>query len=222
MTLTEQQIRTMMPNAGKRLDPHLPYIGPALVEGHIDTPRRIAAFMAQLAHESGEYLWMAEIWGPTEDQLGYEGAARLGNTQPGDGFKFRGRGPIQITGRDGYTRCAAAMGLDLLNHPELLMLPENATRSAVWFWNDKVGGLSPIADQDWFRLLTRLINGGYNGLEDRVVHWRRNRELLGLPPVDLDTEVGRIMDFQAKHGLVADGAVGPKTLAALRSERIAA
>lgn len=215
--ITEQQIKQMMPRAGNRLNPHLPYIGPALEEGKIDTPKRIAAFMAQMAHESGEYKWMAETWGPTPDQLGYEGAVRLGNTQPGDGYKFRGRGPIQITGRDGYTRCAAAMGLDLIDHPELLMLPENATRSAVWFWNDKVGGLSPIADQDWFRLISRLVNGGYNGLEDRIVYWRRNRDILGLPPVNLDNEVGSIMDFQSAHDLVADGVVGAKTLAALRA-----
>jgi putative chitinase len=220
--LTEQLLRQMMPSAGRRLDAHLRYIGPALAEGRIDTPKRIAAWMAQAGHESGEYLWMAEIWGPTDAQLGYEGAARLGNTQAGDGHRFMGRGPFQITGRDNYTRCGTALGLNLVQNPDLLMLPEHATRSAVWFWNDKVGGLSPIADQDWFRLLTRLINGGFNGLEDRLVKWHRNRHLLGLPPVDIDTEVGRIMEFQAKHGLVADGAVGPKTMAALKNERRAA
>ena len=220
--LTEQTLRQMMPHAGDRLTPHLPYIGPAMAEGGIDTPRRIAAFMAQLAHESGGFRHMEEIWGPTEDQLGYEFAARLGNTQPGDGKKFKGHGPIQVTGRENHRRCGQALGLDLEKDPTLICRPEHGTRSAVWFWNDKVGGLSPIADQDWFRLLTRLINGGYNGLEDRLVYWHRNRQLLGLPPVDIDTEVGRIMDFQAKHGLVADGAVGPKTLAALKKERRAA
>lgn len=215
--ITEAQIRAMMPNAGARLTPHLPFIGPALSEGHIDTPRRIAAWMAQAGHESGEYRWMSEIWGPTDAQLGYEGRADLGNVHPGDGYKFRGRCPFQITGYDAYLRCGTALGLDLIRDPDQLMDPKHATRGAVWFWNDKVGGLSPIADRDWFRLLTRLINGGYNGLEDRVVHWRRNREILGLPPVDLDKELGAIMDFQRAHGLESDGVVGAKTLAALKA-----
>lgn len=216
MTLTEQQLRQMMPRAGKRLDAHLPYIAPALAEGGIDTPRRIAAFMAQLAHESGQFRWMEEL----ADGSAYEGRADLGNTQPGDGRRFKGRGPIQITGRANYRACGAALGLDLVHHPELLAMPEHGTRSAVWFWNSR--NLSLLADQDWFRLITRIINGGFNGLEDRVVYWQRNRELLGLPAVDLDNEMGSIMEFQARHGLTADGIAGPKTLAALKSERKAA
>lgn len=218
MTLTEQQLRQMMPRAGSRLDAHLPYIGPAMAEGKIDTPRRIAAFLAQLAHESGEYRWMEEI----ADGSAYEGREDLGNVRPGDGKRYKGRGPIQITGRANYRACGQALGLPLIDHPELLTMPENGTRSAVWFWNDKAGGLSPLADVDWFRLITRLINGGYNGLEDRVVYWKRNRQLLGLPPVDIDTEMGRIMDFQREHGLTPDGMVGPKTLAALRAQKQAA
>lgn len=211
MTLTEQQIRQMMPSAGRRLDAHLPYIGPALEEGKIDTPRRIAAFMAQLAHESGEYRYMEEI----ADGSAYEGRTDLGNTQPGDGRKFKGHGPIQITGRANHKRCGEALGLDLLNEPTLICMPEYGTRSAVWFWNDR--SLSALADQDWFRLITRTINGGYNGLEDRLVYWRRNRQLLGLPPIDIDNEMGSIMEFQARHGLTADGVAGPKTLAALKA-----
>lgn len=214
--ITEQQIRAMMPSAGNRLTPHLPYIGPALEAGGITTPQRIAAFMAQLAHESGEYRYMEEI----ADGSAYEGRADLGNTQPGDGRRYKGRGPIQITGRANYAAAGKAMGLPLVEHPELLAMPEHGTASAVWFWNSR--DLSLFADHDWFRLITRIINGGYNGLEDRVVYWKRNRQILGLPPVDLDNEVGSIMEFQARHGLTADGAVGPKTLAALKTERIAA
>lgn len=209
MPITEDHLRAMMPNAGRRLDAHLPYIVPAMDAARIDTPRRIAAFVAQLAHESGEYRYMEEI----ADGSAYEGRADLGNTQPGDGRRFKGRGPIQITGRANYAACGRALGLDLVNHPELLMLPEHATASACWFWNSRQ--LSPLADRDWFRLITRRINGGYNGIEDRLVYWRRNRVTLGLPPVDVDREVGAIMDFQQQHGLVADGIVGPKTMAAL-------
>jgi predicted chitinase len=213
--LTEQQIRAMMPNAGKRLDPHLPFIGPALAEGRIDTPRRIAAFMAQLAHESGEYRYMEEL----ADGSAYEGRADLGNTQPGDGRRFKGRGPIQITGRANYAACGAALGLDLLADPTLLARPEHGTASACWFWNSR--DLSLLADQDWFRLITRRINGGFNGLADRLQYWDRNREILGLPPIDPDNEMGSIMEFQARHGLTADGVVGPKTIAALKAETAA-
>jgi putative chitinase len=93
--IIEQQFRQMMPHAGSRLDPHWPYIAPALEKGRITTPKRIAAFLAQLAHESGEYKHMEEIWGPTEAQRGYEGRPDLGNYFPGDGYKFKGHGPIQ-------------------------------------------------------------------------------------------------------------------------------
>lgn len=214
--ITEQQIRAMMPNAGARLTPHLPYIGPALEAGGITTPRRVAAFMAQLAHESGEYRYMEEL----ADGSAYEGRSDLGNTQPGDGRRFKGHGPIQITGRANHKACGDALGLDLIGDPRLITTPEHGTASAVWFWNSRE--LSLLADQDWFRLITRIINGGYNGLEDRVAYWERNRQILGLPPVDLDNEVGSIMEFQARHGLTADGVAGPKTLAALKTERVAA
>jgi predicted chitinase len=214
--ITEQILRQMMPSAGKRLDAHLPFIGPALAEGKIDTPRRIAAFMAQLAHESGEYRYMEEL----ADGSAYEGRADLGNIQPGDGVKFKGHGPIQITGRANHMACGVALGLPLVDHPTLICQPEHGTRAAVWFWNSR--SLSPVADRDWFRLITRIINGGYNGLEDRVVYWRRNRQLLALPPVDIDKELGAIMDFQRANGLESDGVVGPKTLAALKQRKEAA
>lgn len=198
-----------MPNAGSRLDAHLPYIAPAMAEGGIDTPERIAAFLAQLAHESGEYRYMEEL----ASGKAYEGRVDLGNWLPGDGVRFKGRGPIQITGRNNYAACGAALGLDLLAQPELLTLPEYGTRSAVWFWNRN--DLSKLADVDWFKAITRRINGGYNGLSDRRLYWDRNRALLGLPMVDLDREADAIRQFQRDHGLTPDGIVGPNTMKAL-------
>lgn len=209
--LSEAQLRAMMPNAGARLTPHLPYIGPAMDAAGIDTPQRAAAFLAQLAHESVEFRHMEEI----ADGSAYEGRDDLGNVMPGDGRRYKGRGPIQITGRANYMVCGQALGLDLVGHPELLTLPQHGTASACWFWNSR--DLSLLADRDWFRLITRRINGGYNGLEDRLIYWRRNRQLLGLPPVDIDREMGAIMDWQRAHGLESDGVVGPKTMAALRA-----
>lgn len=199
----------MMPNAGDRLALHLPYIVPALARGEIDTPKRIAAWAAQAAHESGEYRYMKEI----ASGAAYEGRADLGNTEPGDGERFPGRCPFQITGRANYKACGDAIGVDLIAHPEKLEEPQWATKGAVWFWNSR--SLSLLADVDWFKTMTRVINGGYNGLSDRRQYWDRDRALLGLPMVDLDTETGRVKAFQSEHGLVPDGVVGRATMAAL-------
>lgn len=207
--IDEQALRKMLPNAGSRLDPHIPYIMSAMQEGDIDTPQRIAASFAQLAHESGEYRYMEEL----ASGEAYEGRADLGNWLPGDGVKYKGRGPIQITGRNNYAACGAALGLNLIDNPELLTLPEHGTRAAVWFWNRH--NLSKLADADWFKAITRAINGGLNGLSDRRMYWDRNRALLGLPFVDLDREADAIRQFQRDHGLTPDGIVGPNTMKAL-------
>lgn len=215
MMITEQTLRRMMPAAGARLDAHLPYIAPALQSGRIDTPVRIAAFVAQLAHESGEYRYMEEI----ADGSAYEGRADLGNVLPGDGPRFKGHGPIQITGRANHRACGAWLGLDLEADPLLLTRPEYGTASAVWFWTQGNGkiDLNLLADRGWFKTITRIINGGLNGLSDRRQYWDRNRALLGLPPIDLDYEGDRIKDFQRERGLTADGVAGPRTFAAVRA-----
>lgn len=208
--VTEAELRQMMPNAGDRLTPHLPFIEPAMEWGKINTPWRAAAFLAQLAHESGEYRYMREIASGAE----YEGRTDLGDIYPGDGVKFAGEGPMQITGRDNITACGKALGIDAATDPTLLQKPENATRSAVWFWNSR--SLSLVADQSWFRVITRVINGGYNGWDSRLAYYARNRGILGLPPYHVEGEAESIMKFQHDHGLVpVDGIVGPKTMRAL-------
>jgi len=209
MLISEQQFRRMMPHAGSRLDAHWLYINPALEKAAIDTPERIAAFLAQLAHESGEYRYMEEI----ADGRAYEGRTDLGNIHPGDGRKFKGHGPIQITGRTNHAACGQALGIDLIKDPLLITRPEYGTASACWFWNSRK--LSLLADRGWFKAITRIINGGYNGLSDRRQYWDRNRGLLGLTLIDLDREADEIKAIQRSHGLTADGVVGPKTLAAL-------
>jgi predicted chitinase len=218
--ISESLLRKMMPNAGARLEPHLPYIGLALEEGRINTPKRIAAFVAQLAHESGEYRYMEELASGDD----YDTRTDLGNTPEidGDGRTYKGRGPMQITGKNNYIACGAALGVDLIDDvldpdddlaPDKLMWPQYATRSAVWFWNSR--RLSLLADRDWFKTITRAINGGLNGFSDRRLYWDRNRALLGLPLVDTGQEAADIMAFQRSRGLVADGVAGPKTFAAL-------
>lgn len=207
--VTEDQLRQMMPSAGHRLDAHLPYIAPALDKAAINTPSRIAAFLAQLAHESGEYRYMEEL----ADGSAYEGRWDLGNKQPGDGVTYKGHGPIQITGRANHEACGYALGIDLITNPRLLCTPEYGTASACWFWNSR--NLSKVADRDWFRVITRTINGGYNGWVDRLRYYQRNRFILGLAPYDADGETDAVAKFQNGHGLTADGVVGPATLKAL-------
>lgn len=140
-------------------------------EFEIDTPLRQAAFLAQIAHESGELRYVREIWGPTAAQRRYEGRRDLGNIYPGDGERYMGRGLIQITGRANYAACGEALGLDLINSPELLEDPLYATLSAGWYWDWR--GLNVPADAGDFERVTRLVNGGLNGFEDRLKYYQR-------------------------------------------------
>ena len=103
-------------------------------------------------------------------------AGRMGNTEEGDGWKFFGRGLIGITGRDSYTACGAALGLDLINNPELLVQPKYAALSAGWFWNKK--GLNDLADKRDYPEMTKRINGGLLGLADRIAKIDAAKEIL--------------------------------------------
>ena len=149
----------------------------AMEEFEINTLQRQAFFIAQIGHESGRGRYLKEIWGPTPTQLRYENRADLGNTQYGDGKRFMGRGFIQTTGRNNYERTGEALGLDLINHPELLEQVENAARSAAWYW--KARDLNSLADLGQFERATRRINGGLNGLAERTTLWEIAQEVLG-------------------------------------------
>lgn len=137
----------------------------AMSEYEINTKDRMAAFIAQILHESGMLRYTKEIWGPSAAQVRYEGCKDLGNTEPGDGKRFMGRGLIQTTGRNNYKNTGDALGIDLLSNPEMLETTVLATRSAGWFWKNR--GLNELADSGKFETITRRINGGINGLEDR-------------------------------------------------------
>lgn len=174
--MTPEQLDAATGCGGSRARLWAPPITAAMAEYEIDSKYRRSAFLAQVAHESGRFMYVRELWGPTAAQAGYEGRADLGNTRPGDGFKYRGRGLIQVTGRHNYALASEALGLDLLTHPELLEEPENAARSAGWFW--KGHGCNGLADQQLFSAITRRINGGTNGAEDRVALYHRALEAL--------------------------------------------
>ena len=154
----------------------LPFIERAMFEFGIIGPKREAAFLAQIGHESGALKFPVEIWGPTQAQRRYEGRYDLGNTQIGDGFKFRGRGLIQLTGRANYAAASQALGVDLLTHPEKLGEPELASRSAGWFW--KTHGLNALADAGEFEAITQKINGGLNGYPERLGLYEAAKEVL--------------------------------------------
>ncbi|NWC30672.1 glycoside hydrolase family 19 protein [Pseudomonas tolaasii] len=176
MPITEQQLLQILPNAGRQASVFVSALNTAMNRYAIVGPLRVAAFIAQTGHESGQLRWVREIWGPTAQQLGYEGRADLGNTVKGDGSKFRGRGLIQVTGRANYVVCGEALGLDLISKPELLELPQNAAMSAAWFWSTR--GLNTLADQKDFAKITRRINGGLNGQADRQALYDKALQVL--------------------------------------------
>jgi putative chitinase len=144
----------------------------------IDTPARQAAFLAQAGHESGGFVFTRELWGPTAAQLKYEGRLDLGNTHPGDGKRYMGRGLIQITGRANYQEISNDIGVGFVTSPELLEQTSGAAQSAAWFWNKR--NLNQYADSGDFETLTRRINGGLNGLPDRQARWNIAKIALGV------------------------------------------
>jgi len=170
----------------------------------INTPTRQAAFIGQCQHESANFKVLQEnlnysakglmaTWPsrfPTlEEATKYErnpekiankvygGRADLGNTEDGDGWRFCGKGVIQLTGRSNVTTCGNALGQPFAEHPELLLEPKWACMSAGWFWNKK--GLNALADNEDWTTLTKRINGGTIGLEDRINKIHKAMDILG-------------------------------------------
>jgi putative chitinase len=182
-------------------------------EFEINTPQRVASFIAQTAHESGGYTMLTEnlnyraatlaacwpnrfaVLGADKKPVKENGklvpsgvansiagkpelianlvySSRMGNgpAESGEGWKYRGRGLKQLTGKDNYTRCGTALGLDLVSNPDLLLEPMAAARSAGWFW--KSNNLSTFADAGDIKGMTKKINGGFIGLEDREKRYK--------------------------------------------------
>jgi putative chitinase len=175
VNVTLEQLVKIMPEGKKRLPQYVDALNAAMAEFDINTESRIEAFLSQLAHESGRFLYMHEL----ASGQAYEGRLDLGNTDPGDGRRFRGHGPIQITGRANHLKCSIALYGDerLLYNPELLEQPVDGCRSAAWFW--KTNGLNELADKigdgvddvNDFNRISKRVNGGWNGKEDRLAVW---------------------------------------------------
>lgn len=174
-------LRLVMPLIGARAETFVQPINDAMEIHEINTSQRQAAFLAQLAHESGEFRYMRELASGQAYDTGPL-AKRLGNTPEadGDGQKYKGRGPIQITGRDNYQSCSMALYGDerLLDMPELLEQPFDGCMAAGWFWQSR--GLNELADKGDFVAITRRINGGINGIKEREMYHRRAKEALGM------------------------------------------
>ena len=186
--ITADQLKACMPYASdKNRELFLDPLNKTMDKYQVNTMRRAAAFLAQLEHESGSLQYVKELASGEAYDTG-ELAKMLGNTQPGDGPKFKGRGLIQITGRANYTKLAAALNLDLLNQPELLEQPINAALSAGWFWFNH--GLNELADDDNYVMITRRINGGLNGWSQRLQFWMICEKALNVTPLHPDEQTG--------------------------------
>lgn len=175
--MTPAQLQKIMPLARSRALLYVAPLNAAMAEFAINTPIRQAMFLAQIGHESGQLQYVKELASGAAYDTGRL-AARLGNTPEadGDGQRYKGRGFIQITGTENYLLCLMALDVDALNHPELLETPEFACRSAAWFWWNN--HLNVLADKGDFIGVTRRINGGTNGLEDRQALYDVARKVL--------------------------------------------
>lgn len=152
--LTSKELLAIMPNCPKDcIEVYIAFLNLAMDEGDINTLNRVSAFLGQLALESGELRYFEEL----ASGKAYEGRKDLGNTEPGDGIRFKGRGPIQLTGRSNYRIAGQALGLDLEANPLQAAKPEVGFRIAVWYWNSRK--LNDKADIKDYKAITKAING---------------------------------------------------------------
>ena len=150
------------------------YLNTYALEFDITTPLRWAHYLSQIMHESGGFRYSEEI----ASGKAYEGRKDLGNTQRGDGVKYKGRGVIQLTGKYNYIKFKADSGIDVVTYPELVAKPALAFRSSMWYW--KKNSLNYYADRDEFLKITKRINGGTNGLKQRETYLKRAKAALGI------------------------------------------
>ncbi len=144
----------------------------------INTIQRQAMFLAQCLHESAGFKYVKEIWGPNKWQLKYEGHKGLGNTQPGDGRRYMGRGLIQVTGRTNVTAFANWVGdKTIIDDPSIIEQKNNAVLSAIWFWT--INKLNHYADNDDIIGCTKKVNGSHMlGLEERTRYYETGKTVL--------------------------------------------
>lgn len=175
--VTVEQLEQIAPDVNpQRLRQLVPPLNRAMARFGINTRLRQAHLLAQIAHESDRFTALEAARSGAD----YEGRKDLGNVQRGDGVKFKPRGLIQLVGRTNYAAASKALGVDLIHQPQRLADPELAALSAGWFWS--TNQLNGDADQDDVRTVTRVVNGGYNGLDDRRKLLQAAKKALGIQP----------------------------------------
>lgn len=168
--LTAGMIREICPQAPRGVDAFIPYLNKYLPEYGINTKEEVHMFLAQIAHESGQFRYTQEI----ASGRAYEGRKDLGNIYPGDGVRFKGRGLIQLTGRNNYKMISQETGIDFVSTPDLLSAPQFAVMSACWYWKNR--GLDKYSND--IVGCTKKINGGINGLDDRKIFYERAKKVI--------------------------------------------
>lgn len=233
--ITKQQLKQIAPNSKDEIiDPLVKYLNVHMPKYEVNTYLRVCHFLAQAAHEAASFRTLEEY----ASGAAYEGRKDLGNTQRGDGVRYKGRGIFQLTGRANYRTIGAKIGMDLENNPELAESPEVSVLTALEYWKSR--NLNPLADADNVELITRRINGGLNGFEDRKKYLARAKTIIpktfsfpSPPPDPVNPIIGPIIvakkgdispyvaDLQnmlIKKGaqITADGNFGPKTEQAVK------
>jgi putative chitinase len=234
--ITKQQLKQIAPNSKDEIiDPLVKYLNIHMPKYEVNTYLRVCHFLSQAAHESASFRTLEEY----ASGAAYEGRKDLGNTKPGDGVRYKGRGIFQLTGRANYRTIGAKIGMDLENNPELAESPEVSVLTALEYWQSRK--LNALADADNVELITRRINGGLNGFDDRKKYLARSKQVIpknfnfvppSAPPIDpivppiVVAKVGDdspyVADLQnmlIRKGakITADGAFGPKTEQAVRT-----
>lgn len=205
--ITAKQLKSILNRAADAdIEKYLPWFNTFFLRYEITTPERKAAFIAQIGHESNHLKCVEEnlnysasglrqVFGkyfPTDEAAARYArhpeqianivyAGRMGNgwVESGDGWRFRGRGLLQLTGRQNYANMSKLIGVDLLTHPEKLTTPEYAVQSSCCWWQMKgLNDLSDTVTDEAFKQITRTINGGINGLSDRIEIWGRAKKVL--------------------------------------------
>lgn len=205
MTITRQQLLAIMPGALNQVDTYLPYINKYMAEFDINTPLRVSYFLATIALESAYLKTTEENLNYSADRLKmvfpkyfptttianqyarkpakigarvYASRMGNGNEASGEGYKYRGRGLIQLTGKNNYVMYRAYCGFDVVEKPELLAAPLGATRSACWFW--KKNGLNELADKNVPANVRKKVNGGLNGINEFLVLVKRAKKVFNV------------------------------------------
>jgi putative chitinase len=233
--ITREMIKAIAPNSKNEIiDPLVIYLNKYMPKYEVNNYLRICHFLAQAAHEAASFRTLEEY----ASGAAYEGRRDLGNTQRGDGVRYKGRGIFQLTGRANYRDIGKKIGMDLENNPELAESPEVSVLTALEYWKSR--NLNKWADEDNVERITRLINGGLNGFEDRKKYLARCKQVIPknisfvppppppidplVPPIvvakrgDNSSYVADLQQMLVRKGwaIATDGAFGPRTEQAVR------